>query len=130
VYDEDDGDIDDAKMSSKIMAERLLALWLGKSKAAAEDFDVHSRFVEGQLNQILLAYGKKRPRDFLTIIDTFFRNKSSRIQTLSLFCEFVRHGPPHLDQVGTFYCRTWDLLTCNLDLGHTTFRRFASLFTS
>jgi solute carrier family 25 protein 16 len=115
VYDEDDGDVDDIKTTSSVMAERLLTLWLDKSKTAAEEFDVHSRFVEGQINQILLAYGKKRPRDFLTLIDTFFREKSNRILTLSLFCEFVRHGPPHLDQVHLFNHSQEPVLTCILD---------------
>ena len=99
VYDEDERDPGDAKITSKVMAERLLKLWLGKSKTAAEEFDAHSCFVEGQLNHILLAYGRKCPRDFLSLIDTFFRERTFRIPTLSLFCEFVRHGPPHLDQV-------------------------------
>jgi solute carrier family 25 protein 16 len=115
VYEEDDGDLDDAKTTSNVMAERLLTLWLEKSKTAAEEFDVHSRFVEGQINQILLAYGKKRPRDFLALIDTFFRKKPYRIPTLSLLGEFVRQGPPHLDQVWKSNGTTEFVLNCVAD---------------
>ncbi|KAG9230134.1 Hamartin protein-domain-containing protein [Amylocarpus encephaloides] len=99
AYDEDEGDLEDAKTTSKVMAERLLILWFIKSKSGDEELDMHARFVGEQIQQILLAYGRKRPKDFLTLIDTFFVDKSHRIPSLSLLTEFVRHGPPHLDQV-------------------------------
>lgn len=102
AYDEDDGAkrfVEDDKNTSEVMAERLLSMWLIKAKAASEDFDMPARFLERQLRQILLAYGKKRPRDLLTLIDKHFVPKANRISILPLLCEFVRHGPPHLDQV-------------------------------
>ncbi|CAG8954715.1 hypothetical protein HYFRA_00004638 [Hymenoscyphus fraxineus] len=102
AYDPDDGEksiVDDDKNTSEIMAERLLGIWLVKAKASFEDLDMQARFMERQIRQILLAFGKKRPRDFLILLDKYFAAKASRISILPLLCEFVRHGPPHLDQV-------------------------------
>ncbi|RDL32426.1 uncharacterized protein BP5553_08882 [Venustampulla echinocandica] len=99
IYDEDESDNEDAKMTSKVMGERLLFIWLAKSRAASEAVDSDARFVEGQIRLILVAYGKKRPKYLLTLINKFFVDKENRILALSLLCEFVRHGPPHLHQI-------------------------------
>jgi hypothetical protein len=62
VYDEDESELDDVAATSKAMAHNLLATWLAKSRHASEEFDEHARFVEGQIQMILLAFGKKRPK--------------------------------------------------------------------
>lgn len=61
-YDEDEEDVEDAKTTSKVMSERLLEIWLAESKSADEDMNQHARFVEHQLLDILVAFGKKRPK--------------------------------------------------------------------
>ena len=62
VYDEDDTEIEDAKATSKVMAHNLVETWLEKSRHASEELDNHSRFVQEQIQTILLAFGKKRPK--------------------------------------------------------------------
>lgn len=62
VYDEDESELEDAEATSKAMAHNLLATWLAKSRHASEEFDEHAHFVEGQIQMILLAFGKKRPK--------------------------------------------------------------------
>jgi solute carrier family 25 protein 16 len=102
VYDEDEEEgelLDDARATSSAILENLLGLWLEKSKVASAEFDNDARFTETQIQTILLAFGKKRPKDFLTTIDKFFVKKESRILVLSLVCEFIRHQPPHLHQL-------------------------------
>ena len=63
VYDEDD-EIQraDAVHTSEAVSENLLAVWLKKHQAGNEEFDDEARFVEGQIQLILLAFGKKRPK--------------------------------------------------------------------
>ncbi|KAE9371861.1 hypothetical protein N431DRAFT_545974 [Stipitochalara longipes BDJ] len=97
--DEDDAKTQEAKATSNTLAETLLATWLAQSKAALEQFDDHAKFVVEQIQLILMAFGKRRPKDFLTTIDQFFVKKESRILSLSLLCEFIRHQPPHLHQL-------------------------------
>jgi len=63
VYDEDD-DIErqDVVHTSEAVSENLLAVWLKKNQASSAEFDDEARFVEGQIQLILLAFGRKRPK--------------------------------------------------------------------
>ncbi|PVH73890.1 hypothetical protein DL98DRAFT_519610 [Cadophora sp. DSE1049] len=100
IYDEEEEEhLKDAKASSAAVAENLMSTWLAKSKLALDELNEHARFVESQIQLILLAFGKRRPSDFLTTINKFFVQKNSRILSLSLLCEFFRHQPPHLHQL-------------------------------
>ncbi|PQE16357.1 Tuberous sclerosis 1 protein [Rutstroemia sp. NJR-2017a WRK4] len=99
IYDEDEGHIDDAVTTSDTVAENLLATWLAKNSSGSVDFNEKERFVAGQLKLILITFGRKRPKDFLTTINKFFVKRESRILTLSLLCEFIRHQPPRLHQL-------------------------------
>ncbi len=64
VYDEDqeNAKIEDARRTSKVLAENLLATYLAKTKSSLEEFDDHAKFVAGQIQLILVAFGKKRPK--------------------------------------------------------------------
>ncbi|KAH8803661.1 Hamartin protein-domain-containing protein [Xylogone sp. PMI_703] len=99
VYDEDDKDLDGAIKTARTLAENLMSIWLEKAALESTEFDDEARFVGGKLQQILVAFGKKRPKDFLITIDKFFVKRESRIMTLSLLCEFIRFQPPHLYQL-------------------------------
>ncbi|EKD17455.1 uncharacterized protein L3040_005058 [Drepanopeziza brunnea f. sp. 'multigermtubi'] len=100
IYDEEEEEhLKEAKATSDAVADSLMSTWLAKSKLALEEFNDHAKFVETQIQSILLAFGKKRPKDLLTTIDKFFIQRGSRILALSLLCEFFRHQPPHLHQM-------------------------------
>lgn len=64
VYDEDEQNSvrDAARATSASMVENLISTWLAKTRLAAEEVDDHAKFVEGQIQLILLAFGKKRPK--------------------------------------------------------------------
>ncbi len=64
IYDEDEEDSvkEVAQAASAALVENLLSTWLAKTKLASEGFDDHARFVEGQIELILLTFGKKRPK--------------------------------------------------------------------
>lgn len=101
VYDEDgEGELnDDAITTSSTITENLLDVWLNKQTIASIEFDDDARFIENQVQMILLAFGRRRPKDFLTTINKSFVKKECRIMVLSLLCEFIRHQPPHLYQL-------------------------------
>ncbi|KAL5330382.1 hypothetical protein ACEPPN_003909 [Leptodophora sp. 'Broadleaf-Isolate-01'] len=100
IYDEEEEELlKDAKTTSAAVAENLMSTWLVKSKLALDEFNDHAKFVESQIQLILLAFGKRRPTDLLTTINKFFVQKDSRILSLSLLCDFFRHQPPHLHQL-------------------------------
>lgn len=63
IYDEDEDDSvkEDAKATSDALVENLLSTWFAKTKLAQDEFDDHAKFVQGQIQLILLAFGKKRP---------------------------------------------------------------------
>jgi hypothetical protein len=63
VVDEDDElEKEDAVNTSEAVSENLLAVWLKKHQAGNADFDNEARFVEGQIQLILLSFGRKRPK--------------------------------------------------------------------
>jgi solute carrier family 25 protein 16 len=64
VYDEDEPptQLEESKVTSAAVAETLLATWLSKTKLASEEFDDHARFVESQIQIMLISFGKRRPK--------------------------------------------------------------------
>ncbi|KAG9240813.1 Hamartin protein-domain-containing protein [Calycina marina] len=96
VEDEEDKD---SITTSAALADNLMSAWLKNNNSAMVDFDDKARFIEAQIKDILLAFGRRRSKDFLTTIDKYFVEKESRIATLGLICEFIRNQPPHLHQM-------------------------------
>ncbi|RDW80965.1 hypothetical protein BP5796_05663 [Coleophoma crateriformis] len=100
VYDEDDEELEDAKASCAILTENLLSSWLIKFvTATAGELDPEAQFVERKVKSILLEAGRKRPKDFLTVLNKFVVKKDSRIPALSLLVDFIEFQPPHLHQM-------------------------------
>lgn len=63
VYDEDDEVVKkDAIHTSEAVSQNLLEVWLKKHQLGDAEFDNEARFVEGQIQLILLAFGRKRPK--------------------------------------------------------------------
>jgi solute carrier family 25 protein 16 len=63
VYDDDDEIAnEDAVQTSEAVSQNLLEVWLKKHQAGNAEFDNEARFVEGQIQLILLAFGRKRPK--------------------------------------------------------------------
>jgi len=64
VYEEDEENAktEDARATTYALSGSLLATWIENTKAALEEFDEHARFIAGQIQGILVAFGKKRPK--------------------------------------------------------------------
>ncbi|KAI1776867.1 Hamartin protein-domain-containing protein [Hypoxylon cercidicola] len=78
------------------LAERTLLLWLEEYEAIGRAPDALSDFKEKQLRRTLLHYGKRRPKDLLTVVDLYVAKKASRARALSFLAIFVQSQPPHL----------------------------------
>jgi hypothetical protein len=61
VYDTDEGDVTDAMHTSAVLLEKLLEMWLNSSKAALKP-DPAAHFLEQQIQQVLVEFGKKKPK--------------------------------------------------------------------
>ncbi|KAK6202141.1 hypothetical protein LQW54_009010 [Pestalotiopsis sp. IQ-011] len=78
------------------LAEKMLELWLEGCEVAGRAEDALGNFREKQVRETLILYGKKRPRDFMTIIGKFVAKKEYRARTLHLLSDYIRNRPPHL----------------------------------
>jgi solute carrier family 25 protein 16 len=130
VYDADDPDSDIAEISSNF-AQKLLLVWLEHVEKASVSADPSASFIEKQIKDVLLVFGRKRPRDFLSTIDAEFVRTRYRTHTLSILCEFVRYQPPHLHQLlqtplfdNLIRCLTIDTSTTVVSLAMTALIMF------
>ncbi|KAF6819257.1 hypothetical protein CMUS01_11750 [Colletotrichum musicola] len=80
-------------------AKRLLLTWMEKYHKIYSANDLTAESSQRSIRQVLLAYGKKKPRDFLFTLDTFFIRGEFRARAAKLLCEFVQNQPPHLHQI-------------------------------
>lgn len=78
------------------LAERILLLWLDEYEAIGKSPDVMTEFKEKHLRQTLLQYGKRRPKDLLTVLDLYVAKTTYRARALSFLGIFVQSQPPHL----------------------------------
>lgn len=134
VYDEDDSEgkrLENLKASSFSVAEILLSSWLLKIKQADDELNDLAGYVAGHIQLILIEYGKKRPKDFLIVLNKYFARPESRIFSLSLLCSFLRHPPPHLHQmlltplfVNLLKCLQFDTSTRAVSLAMTALAMF------
>ncbi|GAW18870.1 hypothetical protein ANO14919_083520 [Xylariales sp. No.14919] len=78
------------------VAEKIILLWFREVELLQEGPDSLQEFKEKQLRETLLLYGKKRPKDFMTVLDQFVCKRSHRPSALLLLSSFVQSQPPHL----------------------------------
>ncbi|KAI1130490.1 hypothetical protein F5Y10DRAFT_263182 [Nemania abortiva] len=78
------------------MAEKIIHLWFQEVELLRNTPDALQDFKEKHLRETLLLYGKKRPKDFMTVIDRFVCKRSHRASSLLLLSSFVQSQPPHL----------------------------------
>ncbi|KAI9801800.1 MAG: hypothetical protein M1825_003173 [Sarcosagium campestre] len=105
IYEDDADQNGENAQVSALFTKKLLDVYLEKTKLAAADDEIsaaqyeRSRFMAQHLESVLVAFGRKKPKDLLTAIDSMLVKKESRAQGLNLLCTFVRFQPPHLYQV-------------------------------
>ncbi|KAI1423099.1 Hamartin protein-domain-containing protein [Xylaria sp. FL1777] len=78
------------------VAEKLISLWFREVDVLRQNSDALQDFKEKHLRDTLLLYGKKRPKDLMTVIDQFVCKRMHRASALLLLSSFVQSQPPHL----------------------------------
>ncbi|KAL1912176.1 hypothetical protein Sste5344_002009 [Sporothrix stenoceras] len=51
---------------------------------------------ERPIQEVLVLFGKKKPKEFFPVLNDFFVQKFYRTRSISLLSEFIRSQPPHL----------------------------------
>lgn len=69
VWDEDEDEEpdvnEDKRATAEAFADSLVGTWISISDNALEDVNRKARFIEAQLQHILLAFGRRRPKVFI-----------------------------------------------------------------
>ncbi|KAI1822791.1 hypothetical protein F4861DRAFT_371552 [Xylaria intraflava] len=82
--------------AATLVAEKIILLWFRAVELFHRGPDAPQEFRERHLKETLLLYGKKRPKDFMAVIDQFVCKRSHRASALLLLSSFVQSRPPHL----------------------------------
>ncbi|TRX98114.1 hypothetical protein FHL15_000759 [Xylaria flabelliformis] len=85
-----------ARDAATPVAEKMIFLWFQEAELTRQSPDALQDFKEKHLRETLLLYGKKRPKDFMAVIDRFVCKASHRARSLLLLSSFVQSQPPHL----------------------------------
>ncbi|KAI0548539.1 hypothetical protein F4679DRAFT_311274 [Xylaria curta] len=85
-----------ARDAATPVAEKMIFLWFQEAELTRQSPDALQDFKERHLRETLLLYGKKRPKDFMAVIDQFVCKASHRARSLLLLSSFVQSQPPHL----------------------------------
>ncbi|EPS36094.1 hypothetical protein H072_10494 [Dactylellina haptotyla CBS 200.50] len=102
VYDEDDDIHGDLKDVSDIFTNLLFQKYISMSHLHSDEPSENNpngeenRFMCANVEEILLAFGKRRAKSFLMAADSYLVNKDTRLQILGLLCSFVKMQGPHL----------------------------------
>ncbi|KAK3065699.1 hypothetical protein LTS18_002506, partial [Coniosporium uncinatum] len=104
VFDPEEDPSREKAATSIHFTARLIEAYLARTRipSGGEEDDVVSPeddFVAHELENILVAFGRKMPKQFLVAIDELFVQKKYRAQALGLLSSFVRFQPPHLHLV-------------------------------
>jgi len=101
-YDsEGEGRVEGARISSHF-TDILVSMWLKRTRVPLPDQDTltaEDEHVARLQENVLIEFGKRKPRDFMTVVDRILISKGTRLQALSLLSAFVRHEIPHLHTV-------------------------------
>ncbi|OCK77389.1 hypothetical protein K432DRAFT_395632 [Lepidopterella palustris CBS 459.81] len=102
VFDaDDDKDGEKARLSAHF-SQRLLDAYLARTRIPTGEDDTTSpedEFIAHEMESVLIAFGRRKPKELLLALDDLFVKKEHRAQALNLLSAFVRVQPPHLHLV-------------------------------
>ncbi|KAK3629696.1 hypothetical protein LTR56_017902 [Elasticomyces elasticus] len=87
-----------SKLSGRLLDD-LLQIYIARTGELSEDdrFTAASNeVVPQQVENVLIAYGKKQPKNLLHAVDGLVLYASTRLWGLSLLSSFLRHQTPHV----------------------------------
>lgn len=87
---------------SDLFLRKTLDVYLARTKVPSETEHIASPeddYVSNEVESVLVAFGRKQPKELLLAVDELFVQKRYRIQALILLNAFVRLQTPHLHVV-------------------------------
>ncbi|KAI1327181.1 hypothetical protein F5Y16DRAFT_372891 [Xylariaceae sp. FL0255] len=78
------------------VAEKLMMIWLIECQLFHGEVDMLHGLQGKSIEHTLLTYGKRRPKDFMILLDRFFCRKAHRSKSIFLLSSFIQSQPPHL----------------------------------
>ncbi|KAI7209905.1 hypothetical protein KC333_g8501 [Hortaea werneckii] len=122
-YDEsgEEGESSRLQLSRQLLRD-LISTYLARTRGLTEE-DQHiapdNAQAAQQVEHVLVAYGRKEPRELFHIVDDVIRSANTRLQGLTLLSSFLRHNTPHLYLV-VHTPLVEDLLKCLMNDTSTT----------
>jgi len=98
---DEDRDGECARLSS-VFLQKTLDLYLARTKIPSSVEDTVSPgddYISHEVESVLVAYGRRKPKEFLLAVDQLLVQKEHRTQALLLLNAFVRLQTPHLHLV-------------------------------
>ena len=96
-HDEETGNENSSRLSNRLCSE-LFGIYISKTRQISDD-DVlvapENAQIAQQVENVLIAFGKKRTQDFFVNIDDLVRIATCRLQALNLLSTFLRSQAPH-----------------------------------
>lgn len=98
-YDADSERALELSRQSTAVLRRLLAAYMRRSRlkdAQGEQLVLEDGYASQQLEDVLVAFGRRKPKDLMMALDHLIQARDTRLQALGLMAAFVRTQPPHL----------------------------------
>lgn len=99
VYDEDHGAATHRSRATARVCSDLLSILTARTGAATncgESVAASNGKIAGQVEAVLISFGKKMPKHFFYAVDGLIVLESTRLKGLLLLSSFLKHQTPHL----------------------------------
>ncbi|KAF2483192.1 Hamartin protein-domain-containing protein [Neohortaea acidophila] len=99
LYDEEQEDITSQAQRSGEICKRLWDIYSDRTSILATSDPLEASDnaqVAQQVEDVLIAFGRKKPKDLFNLLDTYIITSDTRLRSLSLLTSFLRHETPHL----------------------------------
>lgn len=99
VGDDDDDNEQQPSPAAKRLLSELLNIYLARTRGLTEDDQFiapENAQVTRQIEGVLMAFGKKEPKQFFHSVDDLLTAASTRLQALTLLSNFLTEQTPHL----------------------------------
>ncbi|KXS93641.1 hypothetical protein AC578_9085 [Pseudocercospora eumusae] len=99
IYDEDENNAKQRSRTSTRICSDLLNVYLARTRGVADEDQFvapENAQIAQQVEAVLVACGRKMPRQLIHNIDHLIVRAETRLQALTLLSSFLRHQTPHI----------------------------------
>ncbi|KAB8342911.1 hypothetical protein FH972_022508 [Carpinus fangiana] len=98
-YDSDTERGSEQAKESGGLLKLLVAAYMKRARTKDVESEVlteEDEYIANQLEEVLVAFGRRKPKEIMMALDGLIVDVKTRFQAMSILCAFVRHQPPHL----------------------------------